>query len=67
MGKGHFNNTWLDKVDSNNHMVHLWFMKKDQRTATCKICKKDINIESMGFAVLKQHLEKLKHQGLSAH
>ena len=37
--------------------------QKDERTATWKLCKKDINVEFMGFAALKQHLEKLKHQG----
>ena len=47
--------------------VHLWCIKKDERAATCKLCKKNINIESTGFAVLKQHSEKLKYQGFSAH
>ena len=28
---------------------------------------KNINIESMGFVALKQHSEKLKHQGFSAY
>ena len=66
MGKRCFNDTWLDKVDFNNHTVQLWCIKKDE-TATHYLCKKYINIESMGFAALKQHLEKLKHWGFSAH
>ena len=48
-------------MDANNHMVNLWCIKKDERIATYRLCKQDINIESMGFASLKQHLEKLKH------
>ena len=48
-------------------MFQSWCIKKDERIATCEICKKDNNIEPMGLAAWKQHLEKLKHQGFSAH
>ena len=41
--------------------------QKDERTAICKLCKKYINIECMGFAALKQHSKKLKHWGFSSH
>ena len=39
-------------------------MKEQQHTNSVK---NDINIECMGFAALKQHSEKLKHWGCSAH
>ena len=40
-------------------------MKKDNYTATYKLCCKDISTESMGFSALKQHSEKQKHRGLA--
>ena len=48
MGKRHFNNSWLEKTDSNGHCVNLWCVKKDENTATCIFCQKDINIAYMG-------------------
>ena len=65
MGKRHFNNAWLDKVDANKQVISLWYMKKDDYTVTCKICCKDISTESMIFSALKQHTEKQKHRGLA--
>ena len=58
MGKRHFNAEWLDRTDSNSHLLRYWCEKKDEFTATCKLCKKDINVAYMGFGALKQHSEK---------
>ena len=57
MGKTFFNVAWLEKVDSNNQVVGVWCVKKDDYTATCKMCSKDVNVEYMGFGALKQHSE----------
>ena len=61
MGKRHFNNSWLEKTDSNGHA------KKDDNTATCILCQKDINIAYMGFGALNQHEEKQRHKGFAGH
>ena len=53
MGKRRFNTEWLEKIDSNGHMVKVWCIKKDEHTATCTLCHKDINVEHMGFGALK--------------
>ena len=37
MGKRHFNNSWLEKTDSNGYCVNLWCVKKDENTATCTL------------------------------
>ena len=42
-------------------------MKKDEFTATCAFCNKDINVEYIGFGALKQHAEKQKHRGFTSH
>ena len=34
--------------------------EKDERTATCKLSKRDINIESMGFCSLEATLGEIK-------
>ena len=57
MGKREFNNTWLKRTDSNDHCVGLWCVKKDDNTATCTLCQKDINIAYMGFGALNQHVD----------
>ena len=67
MGKGQFNNTWLERTDSNDHCVGLWCVKKDENTATCTLCQKDINITYMGFGALNQHVEKQRHKGFAGH
>ena len=38
MGKRHFNEEWLDNPDANGQAISLWCIKKDNFTATCKLC-----------------------------
>ena len=66
MGKRRFNTEWLEKIDSNGHMVKVWCIKKDEHTATCTLCHKDINVEHMGFGALKQHVKKQIHKGFTS-
>ena len=63
MGKRHFNEEWLDKPDVNGQAISLWYIKKDNFTATCNT---HINIAPMGYSTLKQHSEKKKHKGFSS-
>ena len=58
LGKGHLNGACLGKLYSSNQVVGVWYVKEDDYAATCKLCSKDINVEYMGFLVLKQHCEK---------
>ena len=66
MGKGHFNEEWLDKPEADGQVISLWCIKKDNFTATCKLCNTHINIAHMGYSTLKQHSEKKKHKGFSS-
>ena len=66
MEKRHFNEEWLDKPDANGQAISLWCIKKDNFTATCKLCNTHINIAHMGYSALKQHSEKKKHKGFSS-
>ena len=66
MGKRHFNEKWLDKPDVNGQAISLWCIKKDNFTATCKLCDTHINIACMGYSALKQHSEMKKHKGFSS-
>ena len=66
MGKRHFNEEWLDKQDANGQAISLWCIKKDNFTATCKLCNTHIDIAHMGYSALKQHSEKKKHKGFSS-
>ena len=66
MGKRHFNDEWLDKPDANGQVISLWCIKKDNFTATCKLCNTYINIAHMGYSALKQHSEKKKHKCFSS-
>ena len=43
MWKKCFNDTWLDKVESNSHIVHLWCIKKMKEQQHANSVKKDIN------------------------
>ena len=61
MRKQRFNTDWLNKIDSNGNLVHKWCMQKDDYTATCTLCHKDINVEHMGLSVVKHHNEKKVH------
>ena len=54
MGKRHFNEEWLDNPDANGQAISLWCIKKDNFTATCKLCDTHINIAYMGYYALKQ-------------
>ena len=66
MGKRHFNEEWLDKPDTKGQAISLWCIKKDNFTATCKLCNTHINIAHMGYSALKQYSEKKKHKGFSS-
>ena len=67
MGKRHFNAEWLDITDTTSHLLCYWCEEKDEFTATCKLCKKYINVAYMGFGALKQHSEKKIHIGFTTH
>ena len=47
--------------------MRLWCVQKDDYTATSTLCKKDINVEYMGFGALNQHAEMQKHEGFLSH
>lgn len=66
MGKRHFNDEWLSKPDANGQQIALWCIRKDEFTATCKLCQCDINTAYMGYSALKQHSEQKKHKGFSS-
>ena len=66
MGKRHFNEEWLDKPDAHGQAISLWSIKKDNFTATCKLCDTHINMAYMGYSALKQHSEMKKHKGFSS-
>ena len=66
MGKRHSNEEWLDKPDANGQAISLWCIKKDNFTATCKLCDTHINISYMRYSALKQHSEMKKHKGFSS-
>ena len=57
MGKRHFQKSWLENTDSNNQLVRVWCVPKDDFTVTCKVCSTDIIIQHMGFSALRQHSE----------
>ena len=65
MGKRHLNGEWLSKPDSNGQAISLWCVKKDDFTATFKLCNTDNNIAHMGYSALTQHSEKKKDKGVS--
>ena len=44
----------------------MWCIKKDNFTATYKLCNTHINIAHIGYSALKQHSEKKKHKGFSS-
>ena len=48
-------NGWIKLTQS---MFILWYVEKDEFTATHKPCNKDINVAHIGFRALKQHSEK---------
>ena len=66
MGKRQFNEEWLDKPDANGQAISLWCIKKDNFTATCKLCNTLINIAHVGCSTLKQNSVKKKHKGFSS-
>ena len=65
MGKRKFNDNWLERRDSNGQLVSMWCTKKSIYDVECKLCLAKLNIESMGFASLKQHSESEKHRRLA--
>lgn len=51
-----FSESWFT-----NPEYKSWLAKKNDLTATCKICVKDIDISNMGEAALKSHMKGKKH------
>ena len=47
-------------MHSNNQLVSMWSTKKSIYNIECKLCLEKLNIESMGFASLKQYSEAEK-------
>ena len=63
VGKPYFNKAWLENVDSDNQLVHVWCVPKCDFIVTCRLFSTDM--QYMGFAALKQHSEKQKHRALA--
>ena len=56
----HFCGAWLKES------VYLdWLQKKDEGTARCSYCCKDIDVRNMGELALKSHMKSQKHKKLS--
>ena len=51
-----FSESWLT-----NPEYKSWLAKKNDSTASCKICMKDIDISNMGEAAVKSHMKGKKH------
>jgi len=49
-GKNQFQDSWLSKKEYNS-----WLEKKNEYTARCELCRKDIRIDNMGETALKSH------------
>lgn len=55
-----FNVLWLD-----NEKYKLWLKQgPDPRVASCTVCKKDLQLYTMGEAALSSHVKGKKHQDL---
>ena len=52
-----FSNLWLQTKEYLG-----WVQKKNESTAYCTYCAKDINISNMGEAALVSHMEGKKHR-----
>ena len=55
--ESHFSDLWLTIPEYNG-----WLRKKNDTTAICKYCCKDINVSNMGEQALKSHMKGQKHK-----
>ena len=55
--ESHFSDLWLTMPEYNG-----WLRKKNDTTAICKYCCKDINVSNMGEQALKSHMKGQKHK-----
>ncbi|CAF2052116.1 unnamed protein product [Rotaria magnacalcarata] len=68
--KKKFNQSWLNKLDSNGNSVKTWLKQGLSETAfICTICRtSDLNCSIKGWKAVEQHMqnEKLKENNLNA-
>lgn len=61
MGKCKFQTSWLERDDSQGHLVKVWGKRCGDSELMCIVCDKSINV-SKGFQAITQHATMLKHR-----
>lgn len=61
--KTKFNDSWLEKVDANGHVLKMWCKKNSTYTGHCSICNRTIACDS-GLPQLLSHAKGEKHKDL---
>lgn len=62
--KTKFNDSWLEQVDSNGHVLRMWCKKGSMYTGHCIICNRTFACDSSGLPQLLSHAKSEKHKDL---
>ena len=54
--------SWFDKRDNKGRTYSLWLKKETEKTVSCTICCKTLNISYNGFKTIQLHEESQMHK-----
>lgn len=54
--------SWFKKKDSKGRIYSLWLKKETEKTVSCKICSKSLNISYTEFKTIQLHEESQMHK-----
>lgn len=57
-----FSDCWLEKVDSNGHVLRMWCKKNSMYTGHCSICNRTVACDSSGLPQLLSHAKTEKQR-----
>ncbi|CAF2794403.1 unnamed protein product [Rotaria sp. Silwood2] len=62
--KTKFNQSWLNKLDSNGNSVKTWLKQgSSETTFICTICRTgDLDCSNKGWKAVEQHMQNEKHK-----
>ena len=60
-GKNHFNDKWLEDIDTNGNNLKTYMEQHDEFSVWCYLCERAIAIDNQGQTAIMRHVKSQKH------
>ena len=61
-GKNHFNDKWLEDIDTNGNNLKTYMEQHDEFSVWCYLCERAIATDNQGQTAIMRHIKSQKHR-----